>query len=97
MKIAQHIPAWLRNKYVLTAIGFIVWISFFDDRDLITHFKRQHELKQLEESRDYYQEQISTVRKELNQLQNNPKALEKYAREKYRMKKDNEDLYITPE
>jgi Septum formation initiator. len=68
---------------------------FFDDRDIITtHFKHRQELKQLRQSRDYYLEQIQLTQRELDQLKNDPALLEKYAREKYRMKKDNEDLYI---
>lgn len=77
---------------------FSVWLLFFDDRDIITtHFKHRHELKQLEQSRDYYLQQIEATKKELDDLKQNPVMLEKYAREKYLMKKDNEDLFILPE
>ena len=92
------IPAWLKNKYFLTALVFAVWLLFFDDRDIITtHFKYRNELKQLEKSRDYYLQQIDTTKKELEGLKQSPDKLEKYAREKYLMKKDNEDLFISPE
>lgn len=97
MKIFRNMPSWLRNKYVLTAIGFVLWISFFDDRDLLTNLRRSRELNKLEANRDYYRDQIKNTREELDKLRNEPKALEKYAREHYRMKKDNEELYITPE
>ncbi len=89
------IPKVLRNKYVLAAGALAVWMFFFDDRDLITtHFRQRHELEKLEESRDWYQQEITRTRKELEQLRSNPEVLEKYAREKYRMKKDNEDLFV---
>jgi len=55
------------------------------------------ELRELEKSRDHYITEITTTRKELEQLKNDPATLEKYAREKYRMKKDNEDLFVLPE
>ena len=98
MKLFQHIPSWLKNKYLLTALVFGVWLVFFDDRDIITtHFRHRQELKQLQQSRDYYVEQIQLTQKELDQLKNDPALLEKYAREHYRMKKDNEDLFILPE
>lgn len=52
MKLLAHIPAWLKNKYVLTALGFAVWILFFDARDFITtHFREREELRKLEASK----------------------------------------------
>jgi len=94
MKILSHIPSFLKNRYVLTATGFVVWMFFFDSRDLITsHFRERRELLRLEESKKYYEQQISVTRRELDQLKTNPAVLERYAREKFLMKKDNEDLF----
>ncbi|MET0244784.1 MAG: septum formation initiator family protein [Flavitalea sp.] len=97
MKLIQQIPAWLRNKFVITGIVFVVWLMFFDDRDIVSQFKQAHELNQLEKSRDYYLEEIRTTSAELDKLKSDPATLEKYAREKYRMKKDQEDLFIIEE
>ena len=98
MSFFNRIPSWLKNKYLLTALVFGIWLVFFDDRDVITtHFKHRQELLQLQESRDYYVEQIKLTQKELDQLKNDPALLEKYAREHYRKKKDNEDLFIVSE
>jgi len=95
MKILDRIPSWLKNKYVITAIGFAVWILFLDDRDFITtHFKQRGELNKLEQSRKYYEGQIANTKKELDQLKSNPATIEKYAREKYLMKRDNEDVFL---
>ena len=89
-----HIPSWLKNRYLLTAVGFAVWILFFDSRDFITsHFRERNELNKLEESKKYYEQQIAATKQELEQLKTNPALLEKYAREKYLMKRDNEDLF----
>jgi cell division protein DivIC len=89
------IPKLLKNKYILTAAAFAVWMLFFDNRDIITtHFKHRAELNRLEESKAYYQQEIDKTHKELDQLRSDPNILEKYAREKYRMKKDNEDLFV---
>jgi cell division protein FtsB len=94
MKILQHIPSFLKNKYLLTAIGFTIWILFFDARDFITsHFKERGELLKLQQSEKYYEQQIAATKLELQQLKTNPAVLEKYAREKYLMKRDNEDLF----
>ena len=98
MRFINAIPYWLRSKYLLTAAGFIVWMLFFDEQDIITtHFRNRMELQQLEESREYYNEQIQATRQELELLKSDPGVLEKYAREKYRMKRDNEDLFIIPQ
>jgi cell division protein FtsB len=97
-QLIDRIPSWLKNKYVLTAIGFGIWILFIDDRDFITtHFRHVSELHKLEAQKKYYENQISTVQAELDQLKRNPATLEKYAREKYLMKKDNEDVYLITE
>jgi len=95
MKLLTHIPSWLKNKYLLTAAGFTIWILFFDARDFITsHFRERGELIRLEQSKKYYEQQIATTKQELEQLKSNPALMEKYAREKYLMKRDNEDLFL---
>jgi cell division protein DivIC len=94
-QLVDRIPSWLKNKYVLTTLFFAVWILFIDDRDFMTtHFRHLKELHKLEVRKAYFEDQILIVRKELDQLKSNPAALEKYAREKYLMKRDNEDLFV---
>jgi hypothetical protein len=94
-QLVDRIPSWLKNKYVLTTLFFAVWILFIDDRDFMTtHFRHLKELHKLEARKSYFEDQILIVRKELDQLKSNPAALEKYAREKYLMKRDNEDLFV---
>jgi cell division protein DivIC len=89
---------WLRNKYLLTGAGFVIWILFFDARDFITsHFRERGELRKLEQSKKYYEQQIAATKQELEQLKSNPALMEKYAREKYLMKRDNEDLFLIRE
>jgi cell division protein FtsB len=98
MQILAHIPSWLKSKYLLTVTGFTVWILFFDNRDFITsHFREKGELLKLQQSKKYYEQQIAATKQELEQLKTNPALLEKYAREKYLMKRDNEDLFLIRE
>lgn len=95
MGFLNHIPSWLKNKFLLTLVGFVVWMLFFDDRDFyITFLKQRHELSDLQKSKQYYEHQIADTQKELDQLKINAFTIEKYAREKYLMKRDNEDLFI---
>ena len=94
MAFLKHIPIWLKSKYLITSIAFIVWMLFFDSDDVTLQLKRVKELKQLQQSEKNMNQRIVDTKKELELLRTNPFTLEKYAREKYLMKKDNEDLYI---
>lgn len=90
----MRFPFWLRNKYLITGLCFIAWMVFIDRNDLPTQWKRVKELKALQQSEKNMDKQISETKQELELLKTNPSTLEKYAREKYMMKRDNEDLYI---
>lgn len=94
MNFLKHIPVWLKSKYLLTGLLFIVWMVFFDRNDITLQWKRIQELKQLQQSEEKMNDQIADTKKELNLLRTNPSTLEAYAREKFMMKRDNEDLYI---
>ncbi len=82
------------NKYLITGIAFCIWMLFFDTNDLSLQLKRINEMHKLQESEKVMDKLIADTKHELGQLKTNPATLEKYAREKYMMKKDNEDLYI---
>ena len=69
---------------------------FFDERDIFTMNHHRQELRDLQKSEKYYTEQINKEKTELENLKNSPATLEKYAREKYFMKRDNEDLFLIP-
>ena len=84
----------LRNKYISSIIVFVVWISFFDRNDLWTQLDRKHELQKLETSKEFYEKEIATTKKDLMDLNNNPAVLEKFAREKFYLKKANEEIFI---
>ncbi len=84
----------LKNKYFITAFSFFIWLSFFDRNDFITQFSYRSKLHELEKERDYYIREILKNKAEVSDLLTNPKNLERYAREKYRMKRDNEDVYV---
>ncbi len=94
MKLLTHIPSWLKSKYLLVGLFFLVWISFFDPKDIVSGFERREKLNELEENEQHLDQLISNSRNELHLLKNNAQSIEKYAREKYMMKKDNEDLFI---
>ena len=98
MNFLRKLSTIAKNKYLLSLTVFSVWMIFFDTQDIITtHFTLRNELHELQESRNYYLDKIDATKKELEQLKSDPATLEKYAREKYLMKKDNEDLFIIAE
>ncbi|BAV10054.1 Cell division protein FtsB [Filimonas lacunae] len=94
MKKAVAIFSLLKNKYLLSVTAFALLMLFFDRNDVFTQMERKKQLKELQASKQFYVEEIEKTKKELAELQNNPAALEKYARENYYMKRDNEDVYI---
>jgi cell division protein DivIC len=93
-KFADKIPKVFRNKYILTVIIFLIWISLFDSNNLIARYKELKELHNLRRDREYYIERIETDRQKLHELKTDNHDLEKFAREQYHMKKPDEDLYI---
>ena len=84
----------IRNRYILTSLAFGIWVMFFDQNNLLSQWQYAAELKKLQKGKEYYTQQIRQTKKELEELTTNPKSLEKFAREKYLMKKENEDIFL---
>lgn len=97
MKLLTHIPGFLKNKYFISFAAFCVIVLFLDKNDFITQFGRMKELRNLQQSKAYYTKEIKQLRTVSDNLANNPRAIEKTAREKYFMKRDNEELFIISE
>jgi len=83
-----------RNKYFVVSVAFVVWMVFFDKNDLFSQYQYHSQLTKLKHERDFYQKETDKVHQELNELTTNKEMLEKFAREKYLMKKDNEDVFV---
>jgi len=97
LKIWKKILPFAKNKFIFTLLIFIVWLLFFDRNNLIDRVKELNHLRQLEKDKKYYIERIDKDSKRLEQLITNNKNLEKFAREQYLMKKDNEDIFVIVE
>ncbi len=93
-KFTDKIPASFRNKYLLTILIFLIWIILLDSNNLISRFIDMSELRRLQADREYYQNKIDEESRKLRELKTDNNNLEKFAREQYRMKKPDEDLYI---
>jgi cell division protein DivIC len=84
---------FLSNKYVWVSLSFLVWMGFLDNYSYFEHRFLDKQIDGLEENATYYEEEINKDKEHIKQLKN-PMQIEKYAREKYYMKKDSEDIYI---
>ena len=93
LRIAR-LPKWLTNIYFICGVIFIVWMVAIDDNNIINQYRKHHELKVLLEKKKFYVQQISETQKQLSELSTNPATQEKFAREHYWMKRDNEDVFV---
>lgn len=94
LKFIEKIPPFLRNRYLLTIIIFVIWVVLLDSNNLISQYKEMKNLKKLRAEREYYVQRIEEDKRKLHELKTDGQNLEKFAREQYRMKKPDEDLYI---
>ena len=84
---------FLGSKYTLVLLFFLAWILFFDNYSYLDHRVLDKQINELEDNKLYYQNEIAKDKKKIKEL-NHISQIEKYAREKYFMKKDSEDIYI---
>lgn len=84
---------FLSNKYVWVTLSFLTWMIFLDNYSYFEHRFLNKQIDELEDNATYYEGEIKKDEENIKQLKN-PLQIEKYAREKYYMKKDSEDIYI---
>jgi cell division protein FtsB len=98
-KYADKFPPWLRNKYIITIIIFVLWLLLFDANNLLDRWRDMRIFRGLEKDKEYYIKRVEEDQRKLDELRSSDENLEKFAREQYRMKKPDEDVYIivTPE
>ncbi len=90
----DKIPPIFKNFYFLATASFLVWMSFFDSNDFFTLYGLNKKISDLESDKKYYIEKIDEVKKDREELLSNSELLERFARERYLMKKESEDLYV---
>ena len=84
----------LRNKYFLSATAFVVWMLFFDRNDLMSQYDYRTEVNKLQAEKEFYIRETEKAERDLGELSTDKVKLEKFAREKYLMKKENEDVFV---
>ncbi len=93
----KNVISTLKNKYLLTLLGLAVWVAFFDKNDIKTQMDLRKDVSKLEEERNYFATEINQITADIKELNTNPATLEKFARENYLMKRDNEDIFVIVE
>jgi len=88
------VPTFTRNFYLATSAVFVLWMLLFDTNDLVSQFKLWRQVRKLEEDKIYYAGEVEKVKKEREALMGSPQLLEKFARERYLMKKTTEDVFV---
>lgn len=90
----SKLPASFRNFYVVTSAIFLLWMLFLDSNNAFSLYTLTSKLNYLEDEWEYYNEKRDEVKKDHDELFGNRKSLEKFAREKYLMKKETEEVFI---
>lgn len=93
-KLLQYVPGPLRNRYGAVVLGLLLWVALFDRNDLWTTWKNHRQLSRMEEQQEWYAKEIERTREQLHELNSDQELLEKFARERYLMKRDNEDIFV---
>ncbi|MBV7533505.1 septum formation initiator family protein [Chitinophaga sp. sic0106] len=88
------VPGLLKNFFFISGGLFLLWVAFLDKTNLMYQYQFSSEENKLEAQKEFFISEIKKTREEQQELLSSPEKLEKFAREKYFMKKDNEDLFI---
>ncbi|MFK5958544.1 MAG: septum formation initiator family protein [Lutibacter sp.] len=89
----KPIVKFITNKYVIVFVFFIIWMFFFDENSLLNHLEFNKEINKLNSKKEYYQREIKQDKELIKKLEDK-EELEKFAREQYHMKKENEEIYL---
>ena len=84
---------YFKNVFIIILMVFAIWMLFFDTNSFLTHWELGKDIKKLEDEKEYYTREIEKDKKEIKKL-SDEEGLEKFAREKYYMKKENEEIYL---
>jgi cell division protein DivIC len=93
----NRLPKPFRNFYILATTIFLVWMLALDSNNLIARYQLSSKLSGLENEKEYYEEKIQEVEKDRDELFGDRESIEKFAREKYLMKKETEDIFVVEE
>lgn len=93
-KTLSFIQKYIVNKYSITAVGFLIWMFFFDNTSFLVINELNQDIDKYEKQLHYYKTEYEKNDSYFKKLMNNKDEKEKYARENYFMKKPNEEIFI---
>lgn len=93
-KITMLGKNWYSSMYFILSVIFIIWMLFFDTNSYLTHKELNSEISKLEHEKEYYKNKLDSENIQYKNLKYNKEAREKYARENYFFKKNNENIFI---
>jgi cell division protein DivIC len=94
MKFWKKLIPCLKNKYIVALLVFFVWILFFDQNNLVDRYISHRNIRQFERDKQYFRQRIMEDSIRMDELRTDNENLEKFAREQYLMKRENEDIFI---
>jgi cell division protein DivIC len=92
----MRIPTWLRNKYAVTTLAFLAILTVFDRYNLMVRYQLNRELREAHHTLEYYEQEITELQRQVDELAINDATAEKFARERYLMKRPEEDVFLIP-
>jgi len=92
--IFQKILRIITNRYLIATLAFLTWITVFDRNNLFNQWDLYQKMQDLNTEKEYYIQEIKKDRQTSLELKTNLQNLEKFAREKYLMKKEEEDIFL---
>jgi cell division protein DivIC len=93
----KKLPRAFQNFYIISMAIFLAWMLLLDSNNLVARYQLGSKLNSLENEKEYYEEKIKQVEKDRSELFGDKESIEKFAREKYLMKKQSEDIYVIVE
>ena len=94
LSMTSRLPGFLKNRYVLVVIFFVFYITFFDAHDLISQIGIRWKIHNIHEQMDYLENDTKSAKNQIIELTTDSASLEKFAREEYRMKRENEEIFV---
>ena len=86
--------SYVLNKYFIVGVAFLVWMVFFDQNSWLLHKSLDRDIEELKQEKEFFKGEISEEGGKLEQMEKHPEEYEKLAREKYLMKRENEDIFV---